>query len=153
MSRTYRKREYYKDESDLNLLKLLLSEIEKDNKIYYVAEDGSYANRVLNMKIYNFLNKYDFDTAFKKIKEFIVSEIKSEERYLKKLTTDKRNWRGNTIRLTKEYSNMKSRSGKREVLNTILKNIDLKEIDSFVDINYFAEPKLGSIKGAIWNFD
>lgn len=108
MSRTYRKREYYKDESDLNLLKLLLSEIEKDNKVYYVAEDGSYANRLLNMKIYNFLNKYDFDTAFKKIKEFIVSEIKSEERYLKKLTTDKRNWRGNAIRLTKEYSNMKS---------------------------------------------
>lgn len=150
MSRTYRKRESYQDEEFLNLLNLLLSEIKKDNSACYLSEDGSFYVKNINSKIESLIGE---DGDIENIKKFILEEINKEKRHLKKLTADKRNWRGSAIRLTKEYSNMKSRSGKRDVINTVIKNVDLKDLDGFNDIPHFAEPKLGSIKGAIWIFD
>lgn len=150
MSRTYRKRESYQDEEFLNLLNLLLSEIKKDNSACYLSEDGSFYVKNINSKIESLIGE---DGDIENIKKFILEEINKEKIHLKKLTADKRNWRGSAIRLTKEYSNMKSRSGKRDVINTVIKNVDLKDLDGFNDIPHFAEPKLGSIKGAIWIFD
>lgn len=150
MSRTYRKRGQHKDEDFLNLLILLISEIEKNNEVYFISDDGTFYVRFINQKIELLKNETD---GIKKVKLFLKEEIYKEKRYIKKLYADKSNWRGAAIRLTKEYSHMKSRSGKNKVINTIIKNIDLKNIVDFDDVEYFAEPNLGSIKGAIWKFD
>ena len=153
MSRTYRNRERDIDRSYLNLLELIYSEMEKENSVLFSVEDGGFYRYNLNKKLKSFILKNDAETALEKAKKFIWQEIKIEQRYIKKLITDKSNWRGAAIRMTKEYSNMKSRSGKRNLVSTIMKNIDIHNVDDFNDVNYFEEPNLGSIKGAIWYFD
>lgn len=106
----------------------------------------------------NFLTITKLSKSNDQEKKAILLEIAEKnlfeaKRKLAMYNVDKGNWTGKVSTLTKAYCNKKRRSGKRKLCNTIIQNLDVKDVDKIEDRLYFMDENLGSIRGARWNFD
>lgn len=160
MSRTYRNRDIGFIKKEINQIQKIFNYIQKTGEFdlnlilstahsYSLRRLYSMQKKLLNMKMQTLSEEQQLDFVL----EFISENIKANIRELRILKSDRNNWRGSAYRSTKEYSNMKSRSGKRSLKNKIMKEADLDNLDLLNDELIFPEPNLGNIRGAIWIFD
>ena len=152
MSRTKRKissqAQVREDKEDLIKMIEALKSVKESRDINLALEELT-----LSFYITGSIKRLFLIRSINDIIDFMENSIANKKKDVSLANADRSFHMGSVKKLSKNFSHMHLRVGKKKFIDKIKRNVDLNNVDNLYDIDYNEVPNLGKIKGAMWYFD